>query len=380
MKIYCIIKKTLIEACRELHLIAIYLLFPPLMIIIYFYSFGGADPSIAQYLHLLVLNHDRGQWSSALVDAIRAEEFEGKKAFTVEMVASREQALPLLFERKAALLVEIPENFSQQLEEPNTRPATIVLVGDPGSDMAAFAGSFLSSTVDKFGATITGWTQPDPVRYEFLPGTGKLSDFQFGVPGLIVFGILFGIITSALVMTRESVRGTARRLRLAGVTAFDIVTGVTITQLIEIVLQVLLTIVTALMLGFKTTGSLLLVFFVCMLTGLCATGFGMLTASLSKNDGDATNIGTVFFAGLVFLSGAVYPMPPLPVGTVLGYTISLYDILPATHAAEALRRVMIYGDGLQAITYYLGGLALLSLGIYGLGIWTFQQLCLNRDL
>ena len=39
---------------------------------------------------------------------------------------------------------------------------------------------------------------------------------------------------------------------------------------------------------------------------------------------------------------AIYPMPAQPVATVLGHTINLYDILPVTHAAEALRRIMIY--------------------------------------
>ena len=83
--------------------------------------------------------------------------------------------------------------------------------------MAAFAASFYRGRQINLAPSLTGWDQPDPVRYEFLPGTGTLSDFQVGVPGLIVFGIMFAIITSALVMTRDMVRGTFKRMRLAGV-------------------------------------------------------------------------------------------------------------------------------------------------------------------
>ena len=52
--------------------------------------------------------------------------------------------------------------------------------------------------------------------------------------------------------------------------------------------------------------------------------------------------------------------------------------MPTTHAVEALRRVMIYGDGPQAIGYELFGLAVLS-GLYlACGIFLYQRLQLRR--
>ena len=67
----------------------------------------------------------------------------------------------------------------------------------------------------EFAREAAGWEGDTlTVAYELLPGTGTMSDFDFGVAGNIVFGIMFVVITASTVLVRENVTGTLRRLRL----------------------------------------------------------------------------------------------------------------------------------------------------------------------
>jgi ABC-type polysaccharide/polyol phosphate export permease len=81
---------------------------------------------------------------------------------------------------------------------------------------------------------------------------------------------------------------------------------------------------------------------------------------------------------LVFLSGAIFPLPPVPIASLAGRAISLYDIMPTTHAAAAMRQVLIYGESPSAITYELIGLTVLSVLYLGLGVVLYQRLKLRK--
>ena len=80
---------------------------------------------------------------------------------------------------------------------------------------------------------------------------------------------------------------------------------------------------------------------------------------------------------MVLVSGAMYPMPDIPLVTVAGRTFQIYDLLPPTHAAEALRRVLILGDSWKEIGYELAALSILSAAILAVGVALYQQLQLK---
>ena len=56
-----------------------------------------------------------------------------------------------------------------------------------------------------------------------------MSDFDFGVGGIIIFGVMFVMVTTATVMVRENVTGTLRRLQLTGIGAGVLLLGVTLS-------------------------------------------------------------------------------------------------------------------------------------------------------
>jgi len=227
----------------------------------------------------------------------------------------------------------------------------------------------------------TGWRQPQQVvTYEYVTGTGNLNDFQFGVPGVIIFGIVFGVMYTAILLVREVIGGAFQRLRLANVTGLDLLGGITLAQMVICLVQTAVTLLVAWCCGLQSAGSYLLLGVFALVISLASTGCGMITACFSKSDGEAANLSMLFILPLVFFSGAMYPMPPMPLFSLFGKTIFLADLMPTTFATDAIRRIMIYGDGFGAVWMNLVWMVVESLILFILGIRLFQHFRLNRSL
>ncbi len=377
MKALNIARKTLLELVREALSLGLMLLFPVMLIFFYYIAFGQTDDGLASYLKLLIANDDGGQIGAELVQTVRETEFDGEPVFDVELVADRHAAEITLREHKAALLLVIPPDFTQALSGGPT-PVIVSLVGDPQSDNFSFAQGFLDDLVRQFARQAAGLQETVTVAYEFLPGTGTMSDFDFGVPGVIVFGIMFVTITTAETMVRENVNGTLLRLRLTRARARDLLIGVTLAQLVVALVQIPVTFCTALAFGFRSHGSLLLAMAIGLLLTLSAVGLGLIVACFARNDGEASNLSAVVGVLMVLISGAMYPMPDAPIATIAGRTIQLYDLLPPAHAGEALRRVLVLGDGAGAIAYELTTMTILSVLLLVIGIFLYQRLRMRK--
>jgi ABC-2 type transport system permease protein len=388
MKILSIARKSLLELWREPLLLALMLFFSVVLVYFYYIAFGHTEEGLATFLVVQVVNEDKGatladgsarQAGAELIKAIRAEKFDGQPVFNLSEVAAPGAAEIALRERKISLLLKIPPDFSQALAGELSSPASIGLVGDPNSDSFIFARSMLEGVIRGFVAeSQEGARAPEIATYEFLPGTGTMSDFDFGVAGIIVFGICFALITTATVLVRENVGGTLRRLRLTTASARDLLVGVALAQMAVIVAQIFITFGAAIALGFQNNGSLLLMVGIGLLFSLSVIGLGLMVACFARNDGEAANLASGLLVPLVFLSGALFPMPDAPLFKTGSITVQAYDFSPATHATEALRRVMIFGDGLPAIGYELVMLSVLSAVILAGGIVMYQRLQLKK--
>jgi len=383
MKTLSVAHKTLLELWREPALSGLFLIFPALLVAIYFFAFGQTDKGLASMLKIIVIDQDTGPSGAQFAEAVRAQELDGKPVFTVETMTDRHTAETTVWERKATLSIIIPPDFSQTLQANEAgSPASTQLLGEMTSDNFIFASSLLGAVVDQFGQGAVSEarqsSQSVALTYEFLPGTGTLSDLQIGIPGCIVFGITFGVLIAATVAVRMRASGALQRLRLTRVRAGDLLIGIALADMALTLIQLPVTYGVAVALGFRSPGAVWLMLGIGALLSLSATGLGLITACFARNDGEVAGLSSAVVLPLVFLSGALFPMPPLPLATIGGVVVELYDFMPTTHAVEALRRVMIYGDGPQAIGYELLGLVVLS-GLYlASGIFLYRRLQLRR--
>lgn len=375
--------KSMLESWREPLLTLILLIFPATMIGLYYMAFGQTSQGLASILHVMVKNDDRGEMGARLVAEIENATYEGKRVFEVTLQPDEGMAEIALREGKSALLMVIPAEFSTRLEGLAAGQAgrlpEITFIGDLSSDTYSFSASFLEDYVRLFAEGTAGQPHAAEVTYAFVPGTGTMNDLQYGVPGLIVFGILFLIVSTAILLVRETSRHTLRRLRLTGIGSFPILAGTTLTQVVEGLLQILIAWGAALAFGFRSPGSLLLAVLICILFSFSAIGLGLITACFARDEGEAVNLATGILVPLAFLSGAVFPMPAAPLLKIGGQAVQAYDIFPSAHAAEALRRVLVFGEGIPSIIYPLTALVILSAITFACGVWLFQRIRLERN-
>lgn len=377
MKTLMFARKYLLEIWRSQQVFWLFILFPAVMVLIYYFAFGQ-NTGMSGYITVVVINQDTGEHGEGLIQAIKEAEFDGKAAITVWEGYSREEAETLLNEGKAAMLATIPSQFSAALQNDLPQPVEIEVQGDPLLDTYAFAYSFLDETIREYCDQITGWRQDLPASLEFLPNTGTLNDFQIGVPGLIVFGIMFGIITNALLLTRETSDGTIKRIKVSNARAGHFLGGITLAGVILSLAQMLVTFGTAAAVGFKPLGNLWLAIGIGMTASFSAVGAGFIAASFSRSEGEATGYGTGLMVPLVFLSGAVYPLPAMELFHIGETRVQLYDIFPSALATRALKKVILYGEGYGGVSYEFAGMALLSSALLIGGIWLYQKRVLEK--
>jgi ABC-2 type transport system permease protein len=385
MKAISIARKTLLELWREPLLLGLLFVFPIMLVWLYDIAFGQTDQGLSKFLKLLVSNQDSvattssPRFSDELVQSIRQIQFEGQPVFELTLVSDENAALNTLREHKAAMLLVIPPDFTSTLTRfvqgaTSGAPVTIKLVGDPTSDNFVFARSFLEGLVNEFSRQAVNMPPSQVINYQFIPGTGTTSDFDFGVPGVIVFGIMLLVASTAMTMVRENVAGTLKRLRLTRLGARDLLLGVTLAQMVVALAVVPATLGVALALGFKSHGSLLLAITIGLLLSLAAVGLGLVVACFARSDSEAANLGASLGVLMVLISPSMYAVPNVPIAAIAGHTIQIYDIFPTTHASEAMRRVLILGDGLVDISYELVWLLGLSIMLLVIGVWLYQRL------
>jgi len=182
------------------------------------------------------------------------------------------------------------------------------------------------------------------------------------------------IFLAAMVVAREVESGTLRRLQITRMTSFDFLGGVTLAMLSLAVLSLLITILTAVWLGFRSQGPLWAAVVVGTVASLSIIGAGLVVACFSRSVSQAFVIANFPLGLFMFFSGAIFPLPKVVLFQLAGHEVGLFDFLPPAHAVVALNKVLTLGAGLPEVAYELTALILLSILYFGVGVWLFQRL------
>jgi ABC-type multidrug transport system permease subunit len=177
-----------------------------------------------------------------------------------------------------------------------------------------------------------------------------------------------------MLVARETRQKTLDRLRISNLSAAGLLSGISLSQLVIALVQVVLVFAAAMLLGFHNQGSLLQALLVGMVLAFGSIGMGLLTACFVENDSQAANVGSTVAMLQVFLSGSFYVLPPITVFTAFGHPIDVFDIFPATHGFMALQSTLSYGAGLNQVGFRLCFMGLLSLAHFATGIWLFHRM------
>ncbi len=380
MRFWTVFKKCAVEQKRDLWVLLLSLVFAPLFVFIYWLitSSGGSTT-----YGLLVIDLDRGTGNlhagQELVSELRAFAYENGAPFLkVIEAADRSTAESRLRNRDAAAMLIIPADFSEVLDAARLNrqvtPTQLEFVGDLTYPTYTIAAVSAMTVADQYVTSLSGEVRPVGLLETPLGASAARSEFENYVPGLLIFAIVITIFQAAMLVARESEGNKLIRLRLAGVSSFEFLGGVSAWLVLVSLVSIGLTFLTAVVCGFKSQGQIWLALLIAVITSLSIIGVGMVVAAFAKTVSQAFVIANFPLGFLMFLTGTAFPLPRTNLFTVWGHGVAIYDILPPTHAVIALNKIFTLGVGFSEIGYELVMLTILSVIYFGAGVILFQRM------
>jgi len=153
------------------------------------------------------------------------------------------------------------------------------------------------------------------------------------VPGLIVYAVIFLIMTIAQSFSSERQQGLLKRLNTTPMTSAEFMGSQIITHMLISIVQVVVVITLAYLLGFKPNSGIegiLLALPVVAIFALSSVGLGLITATVSKTPEVATGLSFIFILPMMFF-GTFIP--------ITSTTRQIANFIPSHYLVNALKMI-----------------------------------------
>ena len=174
-----------------------------------------------------------------------------------------------------------------------------------------------------------------------LPGLGSSSYLQFFAPGVLVMTVLFGSAFSGFGMLWDMDTGVLSKMLATPVTRISVIAGRVIATVVVLLIQALIIIILALIMGvhFETgVPGVLFTFLLLSLLGLGFAAFSNGLALLLKRQENVMAVTNLLTMPLMFLSSLMMPAALLP-----GWLNTVRQINPIDYAVVGARDLISNG-------------------------------------
>ena len=187
------------------------------------------------------------------------------------------------------------------------------------------------------------------------------------IPGVIVYAVIFLIMTIAQSFSSERQEGLLKRLNTTPMTSAEFMGSQIITNMLISIVQVTVVFTLAYFLGFKPDsgiGGILLALPVTAIFALSSVGLGLITATVSKTPEAATGISFVFILPQMFF-GTFIP--------ITSTTQQIATFIPSFYLLDALKMIF-EGDWMNTNFFLdLTVISIVSILVVLIGIILFEK-------
>jgi ABC-2 type transport system permease protein len=175
---------------------------------------------------------------------------------------------------------------------------------------------------------------------------GNPSYFQFLAPGMMMMVVMMGAMSGLpRAIAYEKDAGTLDGVLVAPTSRFSIILGKVMAQTVRAFIQGMVVLLLAIVLfGVVVHGNILLVVFMLFIGIFSFIGLGIMITSVASDEETASTIMMVLQFPMMFLSGVLFPITQMP-----WYMQAVAKALPLTYAAQAMRKIIVLGAGIQDI-------------------------------
>lgn len=187
------------------------------------------------------------------------------------------------------------------------------------------------------------------------------------IPGVIVYAVIFLIMTISQSFSSERQEGLLKRLNTTPMTSAEFMGSQIITNMLISIVQVTVVFTLAYFLGFKPDsgiGGILLALPVTAIFALSSVGLGLITATVSKTPEAATGISFVFILPQMFF-GTFIP--------ITSTTQQIATFIPSFYLLDALKMIF-EGDWMNTNFFLdLTVISIVSILVVLIGIILFEK-------
>ena len=199
---------------------------------------------------------------------------------------------------------------------------------------------------------------------------GNFSYFDFIAPGIMAMTVMMSVMTGLpAAISQEREVGTLDGMMVAPINRLSVILGKTLAQMARGILQGVLILVLAITLfGVTVHGSILLVFALLLLGVFSFVGLGVVLTSFAKDQETAVMMMTTIMFPMMFLSGVFFPIEQMP-----WFMQGISKFLPLTYVADSLRKVMVLGADIPALTSELSILIIFGIIMTAIAVPVFKR-------
>lgn len=344
---------------RKKALIIPLVLFPIIMIVFFGYGMGGT----VKEAPILIVNDDTGRASSSLVQEIGSftEKYNGDPMFSVTYTKdmSQSEAESKINDGMYKGVLIIPPEYSERATKNESTTLTL-LTDSSDTTTSSIIVNYMRQLLSNTGSVSLN-----------IPNIyGNLEYLDFLIPGVIALTVFMGsVATTGSAIAGEKEDGTLVRMLMTPISKRSVILGKTIYQLIlQLGRAVILILAAYFLLGFNMNGSWLLISLVLIVFTLGGVGMGIVMSSRVEDMESFFQLNMLVTMPSMFVTGVFFPLSSVP-----DWMRYIAYCLPLTYAIDAMRIIMIKGQGLNAISTDLIILSLFAIVTFTAGVRLFRR-------
>ena len=282
-----------------------------------------------------------------VVDMVQKGELEGGIVIPSNFSAS------IMMGQQGTIIV-ISDNSNPQISQ-QILGISQVFIGQLSTAMAQQNVQMLNSSISQNNSLAV--VEPYIIQAQGVV-SGSTNYLDFFAPGIMAMTVMMSVMTGLPVaISQEKEIGTMDGMMVAPINRLSIILGKTLGQTARGLIQGVIILVLAVgLFGVTIHGSILLVFALLLLGVFSFVGLGIVITSFTKDQETAQMLMMTIMFPMMFLSGVFFPVQQMP-----WFMQDISKFLPLTYASDALRKVMVLGAGIPAISTDL--IVLIAFGI-----------------
>ncbi len=325
-------------------------------------AFGATIPAKSRIpVPVLIVDEDKSSISREFARKIEAaKERFVFKGFSEDKSAAKRD----IKAGKAPAAVVIPRGFAEKVATGGS-PSAKLVYDDSKNLIREYAEMSLADVAGELSLPSGG--KALSVDHDSLTGDNLSPRKAVGVLVMGLALIFSGFDDVAGAMARERERGTLSRLFLTPISRWSIFLGKTVASFaLTAVRSVVLLFLLVYFVGVSVKGNLILVFLIAFLIAAITIGIGFLVSVRPISGRSVAILGFALMVPLIFFTGILRPSE-LVQESARGFM----RFIPYTYANDALRRVILLGEGFAEIKgdlLYMSGFAALLFVVAGLAM------------